>query len=104
MIFLERLVARLGNGLPHPFRLFLAMCLMALANFAFGQTLNSTLHVTSSPGGVTVTASPADNNGTTSGVTSFDLVYRSGTSVTLTAPVNTLGEVFDHWNVAGVNF
>lgn len=47
--------------------------------------------------GVSVAASPADNNGTTSGATPFSLTYYSGTAITLTAPAET-GYAFSSWS------
>ena len=47
--------------------------------------------------GVAIVAAPADNNGTTSGSTSFNLIYNTGTSVTLTAPATSGGNTFASW-------
>jgi len=48
--------------------------------------------------GVTISASPADNNNKASGATSFSLSYNSGTSVTLTAPAAAGGNSFLYWS------
>jgi hypothetical protein len=48
--------------------------------------------------GVTINASPADNNSTTSGSTSFTLSYNQGTSITLTAPATAGGNSFSSWS------
>jgi hypothetical protein len=48
--------------------------------------------------GVTVTASPADRNGTTSGSTSFTLTYAAGATVTLTAPPASGNNNFSAWS------
>ncbi|HLK16576.1 MAG TPA: hypothetical protein VKT78_17350 [Fimbriimonadaceae bacterium] len=50
---------------------------------------------------VLITDSPADNGGQTSGSTPFALNYPNLTQVTLTAPMTSGGQVFDHW-VLGV--
>jgi hypothetical protein len=47
--------------------------------------------------GVTITASPADNSGTTSGTTGFTLTYNAGTTVTLTAPASAGNNNFSSW-------
>jgi hypothetical protein len=55
------------------------------------------LTVDSSPSGVAITASPADNNKSTGGSTNFTLTYNSGTMVTLTAPANSGSDPFVSW-------
>jgi hypothetical protein len=52
---------------------------------------------TSPVSGVAITAAPADNNGTASGSTSFNLIYNTGTAVTLTAPATSGGNTFASW-------
>ena len=47
--------------------------------------------------GVAITVTPADNNGTTSGKTSFALSYDAGSAVTLTAPATSGGDNFSSW-------
>jgi hypothetical protein len=44
-----------------------------------------------------VTVTPADNNGSASGTTSFTRTYNSGTSVTLTAAATAGGNAFASW-------
>ena len=56
-------------------------------------TVNSTNPAT----GVAVAVSPADNDGATSGATSFTRTYNSGSSVTLTAPATSGGNTFASW-------
>lgn len=48
--------------------------------------------------GVSITASPADNNGKTSGTTGFALSYTAGASVTLVAPYTSGGNTFSSWS------
>lgn len=51
--------------------------------------------------GTPVTLSPADLNGDSSGMTRFTRSYNKGTTVTLTAPEEHNGHIFDHWSVDG---
>jgi hypothetical protein len=48
--------------------------------------------------GATITATPADNNNKTSGVTPFTLGYNAGAAVTLTAPATAGGYNFSAWS------
>jgi hypothetical protein len=48
--------------------------------------------------GATITASPTDNHGTSSGTTSFSLTYNSGTTVTLTAASTAGANRFSSWS------
>ena len=48
--------------------------------------------------GVSISVSPADNNGAGNGVTSFTRSYAAGTTVTLTAPSSAGGNVFSSWS------
>jgi hypothetical protein len=57
-----------------------------------------TVNSVSPASGVAITVSPADNNGTTSGKTSFTLSYNSGSSVTLTAPATSGVNNFSSWS------
>lgn len=66
------------------------------ANYAAPTTYTLTVDSTGITGGVSITDSPADNNGTTSGTTPFTLTYNAGATVTLTAPVPT-GYAFSSW-------
>ncbi len=59
----------------------------------------------SNPGsGVSITASPNDNNGQGNGLTSFTRTYNNSTQVTLTAPSSAGGNNFQNWsNCASTN-
>ncbi|MGA7158435.1 MAG: glycoside hydrolase family 44 protein [Acidobacteriaceae bacterium] len=48
--------------------------------------------------GVTIGASPADNNSSNGGATSFSLTYNAGTTVTLTAPATSGTNTFSSWS------
>ncbi len=48
--------------------------------------------------GVAISASPADNNGNSSGTTEFSLMYNSGTAVMLTAPATSGTDTFSSWS------
>jgi hypothetical protein len=52
--------------------------------------------------GVTVTVSPADNNGQAGGTTQFTRVYSKGTEVTLTADSTSGSNQFKQWLANGV--
>ena len=56
-----------------------------------------TVNSTNPASGVSIGASPADNNNTTTGTTAFTLTYNSGTTVTLTAPATSGGSNFSSW-------
>jgi Glycoside hydrolase family 44/Divergent InlB B-repeat domain len=56
-----------------------------------------TVSSTDPASGVTVTVSPADNNGAGNGATGFTRTYNSGTTVTLTAPAISNGNAFSSW-------
>jgi hypothetical protein len=47
--------------------------------------------------GITITASPADNNSKTSGTTSFTLTFYGGSQVTLSAPLSSNSYSFVSW-------
>ena len=68
------------------------------STIGFALTVNST----NPSSGVPITASPADNNGASSGSTSFVLDYTTGTIITLTAPATASGNSFQSWS--GCNF
>ncbi|MFZ1085783.1 MAG: hypothetical protein WAN35_12535 [Terracidiphilus sp.] len=68
------------------------------ANYAVPVTYTLTVNSTNPTSGVTIGASPADNNNTTSGSTGFTLTYNSGTAVTLTAPATSGGSTFSYWS------
>lgn len=48
-------------------------------------------------GGVSITVSPPDRNGNSSGVTLFSRSYIAGANVTLTAPATASGNAFQKW-------
>jgi len=52
--------------------------------------------------GVSIAASPADNNGNGSVTTEFTMSYNVGAQVTFTAPQTAGGNVFEYWTVGGV--
>jgi hypothetical protein len=56
-----------------------------------------TVNSTNPTSGVTIGAAPADNNGTTTGTTSFTRTYNAGTSVMLTAPAMSGSNTFASW-------
>ena len=56
-----------------------------------------TVNSTNPSSGVAITVSPADNNGATSGTTSFMRTYDSGASVTLTAASTSGSNTFSSW-------
>ena len=60
----------------------------------FGLTVNST----NPSSGVSISASPADNNAKATITTSGSLAYNSGTIVTLTAPTTSGSQVFQSWS------
>jgi hypothetical protein len=70
------------------------------ANYAVPVTTYTlTVNSTNPASGVAIGASPADNNSTASGNTSFTLNYNSGSAVILTAPATATGGVntFSSW-------
>lgn len=56
-----------------------------------------TINSTNPASGVAITVSPADNNSSANGSTSFTRTYNSGTSVTLTAPATAGANKFSSW-------
>jgi hypothetical protein len=54
--------------------------------------------------GITVTASPTDNNGAVSGVTQFSLAYGSGVVASLSAPTTSGTNTFQKWQKDGVDY
>jgi hypothetical protein len=68
------------------------------ANYAVPTTYALTVDSTNPSSGVAITASPADNSGTTSGSTDFALNYSAGTIVTLTAPATSGSNTFQSWS------
>jgi hypothetical protein len=68
------------------------------ANYAAAfATYALTVNSTNPSGGVSIAATPADVNQTSSGNTSFTLTYNPGTTVTLTAPSTAGGNSFSSW-------
>lgn len=69
------------------------------ANYASPPpTVTITLHSSNPGSGVTITASPADNNGRTTCATSCAFVYNSGAGLTLTAPGTVNSNTFSSWS------
>ena len=68
------------------------------ANYAVPATYTLTVNSTNPTSGVTIGASPADNNGKTNGTTSFALSYYAGSTVTLTAPATAGTNNFVSWS------
>ncbi|MGA9667685.1 MAG: glycoside hydrolase family 44 protein [Terracidiphilus sp.] len=56
-----------------------------------------TVNSTTPNSGVAITVTPADNNSSANGTTSFTRTYNSGTAVTLTAPTTSGGNNFSAW-------
>lgn len=78
---------------------------MLLDNVRITEQATHTLTIASSPNSaVSVTVSPADTNGATTGSTSFTRVYTLGTAVTLTAPATAGGNLFAKWQRDSVDF
>ena len=93
-----RWACRLGMGLP------LSLVLVACGGSGGAgtvtppsSTLVLTVNSTAPASGVIITASPADNFGTSSGSTSLTLTYNAGTAVTLTASAAAGANSFASW-------
>lgn len=67
------------------------------ANYAIAATHTLTVNSTNPSSGVTIAASPADNNQVSNGNTGFTLTYNTGSTVTLTAPSMASGHSFLSW-------
>ena len=65
--------------------------------FDYSEPLRHTLSLSSSVPGLTLTVSPPDVNGQSSGGTPFSLLYDRGTIVTVTAPASAEGTPFLVW-------
>jgi hypothetical protein len=61
-------------------------------------TYTLTVKSTSPTSGVSITVSPADINGSSSGSTSFTRTYNKGATVTLTAPATSGSGIFSAWS------
>lgn len=61
-------------------------------------TYTLTVNTSNPANGVSITVSPADNNGQSSGTASFTRTYNAGTAVTLTAPVTAGSKQFGSWS------
>jgi hypothetical protein len=61
------------------------------------QTYSLAVNSTNPGSGVAIGVSPLDNNQAANGATSFTRTYNAGTSVTLTAPANSGGNIFSSW-------
>jgi hypothetical protein len=77
-----------------------------IGSFRFPGCLTRTLTVASTnpSSGVSITVSPADNNGSGDGTTQLSRTYNNNTSVSLTAPVTTGGNNFQKWQRNGVDW
>jgi hypothetical protein len=62
------------------------------------STYNLTVDSAGPSSGITITATPADNNGLTRGETPYTLTYNAGTQVTLSAPQSITGGSFVSWS------
>ena len=69
-----------------------------------GGPRNLTVQSTNPPNGVSITVSPADNNGDSDGTTQFTREYDEDTAVTLTAPSTASGNPFKEWLQNGQSF
>jgi len=67
-----------------------------VANYAT-PTFVLTVNSADPASGVAIGVSPADNNSASNGTTSFTRTYKSGTSVTLTAPTTSGSNTFTSW-------
>ena len=54
--------------------------------------------------GVSITISPADNNGLSNGIAQLTRTYNAGTSLTLTAPLAASGNNFQKWQKNGADY
>jgi len=61
-------------------------------------TYTLTVNSASPASGVTIVVSPADNNSTANGTTSFTRTYNSGATVVLTAPATSGSNAFSAWS------
>ena len=77
-----------------------------IGSFRFPGCLTRTLTVASTnpSSGVSITVSPADNNGSGNGTTQLSRTYNNNTSVSLTAPATTGGNNFQKWQQNGVDW
>lgn len=93
----------------HHARLWVAVSIAALlAGCGGGSSSNNnppppttytlTVNTVNPATGVTITDSPADNNGASSGTAPFTLTYNAGTAVTLTAPATAGNNTFGAWS------
>ena len=69
----------------------------ATANYTVPPLDTLTVSSTDPSNGVVIGAVPADNNGKTTGTSSYTLSYYAGTSVTLTAPAMSGGSALSSW-------
>jgi hypothetical protein len=72
--------------------------LPSVGSFYYTLTVES-----SGAAAVSIDVSPADVDGNSDGTTDFERIYAKNTSVTLTAPAESGGKDFDHWEVDGVS-
>jgi hypothetical protein len=74
-----------------------AMTVTANYTTSVSATYTLTVNSVAPSSGVAISASPADNNGATSGTTTFTRVYNAGTTVTLYTPSTAGGYSFVDW-------
>jgi hypothetical protein len=67
------------------------------ANYAASTPYTLTVNSVAPSSGVSITVSPADNNGSGNGTTGFTRTYNSGTAVVLDAPINFNSYTFQSW-------
>ncbi len=72
--------------------------LPSVGSFYYTLTVES-----SGAAAVLIDVSPADVDGSSDGTTPFERIYAKDTVVTLTAPAESGGKCFDHWEVGGVD-
>jgi parallel beta-helix repeat protein len=76
----------------------LASPVLTTVNISDNDAPSLTVNSTNPSSGVTISASPADNNSKASGSTGATFNYSTGTTVTLTAPANNGTNIFQGWS------
>lgn len=77
---------------------------LLLDNVRISPDDTRTLSVASSPIAVSITISPSDQNGASSGTTPLSRTYDEGAMVDLSAPSSAPGHLFQKWQRNGVDF